>query len=182
MTAKEKPGLPAIRQSKGMAQFICQGLKNAGIDFVVTLPDSWLKEVNALIEADPEIKYVTVTREEEGIGVAAGATLGGKAVAITMEGTGLGNSITALGGMHLARYLPLLILASYRSAIGERFSFASRYCARMNLVLEALGIPYYVLRDAREAPQLIADCQATAVAQRTPVAVLISGSVLWEEE
>ena len=182
MSRKGKPGWPDIRQSKETAQPIYQGLKKAGINFVVTVPDSWLKEVNALIEADPEFKYVTVTREEEGVGVAAGATLGGKAAAITMEATGLGNSITALGGMHLGRHLPLLILASYRAGIGERFSFVSSYCGRMDLMLQALGVPYYILRDVNEAPQLIADCQATAVAQRTPVVVLISGSVLWEEE
>lgn len=57
---------------------------------MVTVPDSWLKEVNALLEAGPEAEYVTVTREEEG-------------VAITMEGTGLGNSITALGELQLGR-------------------------------------------------------------------------------
>lgn len=168
-------------QSKRNARVIYQGLKDAGINFVATVPDTWLKEVNALIAKDPKIKCVSVTREEEGVGVAAGATLGGKKAALTMEITGLGNSITALGGLNLGRRVPVLILASYRSHIGEMFSYIDNYCVRMDAILQILGIPYHVARDIKEIRKVIKDCQITAEAQRTPVAVLLTGSILWEE-
>jgi sulfopyruvate decarboxylase subunit alpha len=168
-------------QSKKKAKVIYQGLKDAGINFVATVPDTWIKELNAFIAKDPDIKYVCVTREEEGVGIAAGATLGGKKAALTMEITGLGNSLTALGGLNLGRRVPVLILASYRAYIGEMFSYIDNYCARMDAVLQALGIPYYVLSDVNEAKKVIKDCQMTAEAQRTPVALLLTGSILWEE-
>ena len=161
----------------------CQGYlsrSDAGINFVTTVPDTWLKEVNVLIAKDPKIKCVSVTREE-GVGVAAGATLGGKKAALTMKITGLDNSLTALGGLNLGRRLWVLILASYRAYIGEMFSYIDNYCVRMDAILQTLGIPYHVARDVKEIRKVIKDCQITAEAQRMPVAVLLTGSILWEE-
>lgn len=171
-----------MRQSKENARIIYEAVKEAGIDFVVTVPDSWLNEVNVLLSQDEKIKYVLATREEEGVGVAAGAFLGGKQVALTMEITGLGNSLTALGRLNLGSRIPLLILTSYRGTIGEMFGFASGHSARFDQVLQVMGIPYHVLRNIQEAKRVIKDAQRTAQAQRIPTAILLTSSVLWEEE
>ncbi|MCK4652782.1 MAG: sulfopyruvate decarboxylase subunit alpha, partial [Methanosarcinales archaeon] len=67
-------------------------LKNAGIDFVASVPCVNLIELLDEIECDEGIVHVPVTREEEGIGVCAGAYLGGKNPAMVMQNSGLGNS------------------------------------------------------------------------------------------
>lgn len=168
--------------SKKKASIICQALKGAGINFGVYLPETWLKEVNALLTKDPQIKYVGVTREEEGVGVAAGASLGGKRAALIVDVTGLGNSITALLGIHRAQRIPLLILASHRGSIGEREAFLPEGWAWAGALLQDLRIPYSVLTDVQAATRVIRDSQKTAEAQRAPVAVLLAASALLEEE
>ncbi len=59
--------------SKKAAQGIVQGLKKAGIDFIATLPDLKVVEVVGAVDRDPEIKHVPLCREEEGVGICAGA-------------------------------------------------------------------------------------------------------------
>lgn len=170
------------KQSLEKAEAIHQGLKESGIDFVVTVPDSWTKEVSACLQKDPGIRYVCVTREEEGVAVAAGAWLGGKQPAMLIESTGLGNSLTALGGLHLDRQIPVLILTSFRSALGEMLGQVSSYSARFDRIMEALGVPYSILRDAKEARSVIRQSQVQAVSQRIPVVVFLTASALWDEK
>ena len=70
-------------------QAIYDGLKDAEIDFIVSVPCVNLSKLLNMIDDDPEITHIPVTREEEGIGICAGAYLGGKRTAILMQNSGL---------------------------------------------------------------------------------------------
>jgi len=64
-------------------------LKRAGIDFVSYIPETRLSEILPLMKADESFTLVPVASEAEAVGIAAGASLGGKGAAVYMEGTGL---------------------------------------------------------------------------------------------
>jgi len=66
-----------IRNPKAAAISIVAGLKKAGINFIATLPDEKMLEVIRAVERDPDLKHVPLCREEEGIGICAGAYLAG---------------------------------------------------------------------------------------------------------
>ena len=53
-------------------KIILEGLKEAGVDLIATLPDINLKDLLRLVEADGQINHVPLCREEEGIGICAG--------------------------------------------------------------------------------------------------------------
>ena len=72
------------------------GLKEKRLDFFVSVPCKLLAKLISLIETDPGIIYTPVSREEEGIGIMAGAFLAGKRPAILMQNSGLGNCINAI--------------------------------------------------------------------------------------
>ena len=57
------------------AQQILAGLKEAGIDLVSSVPDINMLQLINLLYADKQITHVPVGREEEGVGVCAGAHL-----------------------------------------------------------------------------------------------------------
>ena len=57
---------------------VYQGMKRAGINFATSVPCVNLQELLALVSGDPEIIHVPVTREEEGVGICAGAWMGGR--------------------------------------------------------------------------------------------------------
>jgi len=61
---------------------VADGMLEAGIDFVATLPDWNLARLIERIEKEPSWKHVRLCREEEGIGICAGAYLAGKKPAL----------------------------------------------------------------------------------------------------
>jgi sulfopyruvate decarboxylase subunit alpha len=90
-----------------------------GIDFVCSVPCVMLAGVIRRIEQAP-VAHIPVTREEEGVGIAAGASLGGRRPALLMQNSGLGNSINALLSLTKLYGLPLPLIISQRGGKGEK--------------------------------------------------------------
>jgi len=78
------------------AKTIVDGLKRAGINFVATLPDINLADLLREVEEDRDFIHVPVCREEEGIGICAGAYMVGKTCAAIMQNGGFFNSTNAI--------------------------------------------------------------------------------------
>src|SRR3954447_6128906 len=70
-------------------ELIVDALKQAGIDFLVVLPDQKLARLHALLVNDPFFTTVTVCREEEGIGICTGAFYGGRRAAMLIQNGGV---------------------------------------------------------------------------------------------
>jgi hypothetical protein len=64
-----------VRHNVKNAEILHRALKDAGIDFVSLVPDSYFRELNRLLLEDREIRSVTATREDEGMAICAGAYL-----------------------------------------------------------------------------------------------------------
>ncbi len=82
------------------------------------VPDAGHKRLIELCLADRGITAVALTTEEEGIGLAAGAWLGGERSALLMQSSGVGNCVNM---MTLATHcgIPLLMLVTQRGEWGE---------------------------------------------------------------
>jgi sulfopyruvate decarboxylase subunit alpha len=158
------------------AATIIAGLKNAGIDFVATLPDEKMLELIRAVEHDPALKHVPLCREEEGIGICAGACLAGKKTAIIMQNAGFLNSCNALTTTSLQFQIPILMLIYYAGDIGDR-GFTT-LGAVTEPVLQAMGFRTYVLRRRDEIDTTLRGAQILAEDSKRPVAVLLTKSVL----
>jgi len=152
------------------------GLKKAGIDFIATLPDEKMLEVIRAVERDREVKHVPLCREEEGIGICAGAYLAGKKTAIIMQNAGFLNSCNALTTTSLQLQIPILMLIYYAGDIGDR-GFTT-LGAVTEPVLQAMGFRTYVLRKPEDIDEVLAGAQILADDSKKPVAVLLTKSVL----
>ena len=95
-------------------------IKKSGIDLILSLPCILLKGLLNLIDEKNEIQHIPITREEEGVGIAAGAYLGGKTPAILMQNSGLGNSINAIKSLLQLYKIPVVFIMSHRGAEGEK--------------------------------------------------------------
>jgi sulfopyruvate decarboxylase subunit alpha len=155
---------------------IVAGLKKAGIDFVATLPDEKMLEVIRAVERDRQLKHVPLCREEEGIGICAGAYLAGKKTAIIMQNAGFLNSCNALTTTSLQLQIPILMLIYYAGDIGDR-GFTT-LGAVTEPVLQAMGFRSYVLRNPDDIDEVLAGAQILADDSKKPVAVLLTKSVL----
>src|SRR5947208_5239253 len=97
---------------------IFAALKAAGIAQIGYVPDAGHTRLIERVQADPEIRAVGLTSEEEGIGLAAGAWLGGQRAALLMQSSGVGNCINLLSLAKSCR-LPLVMLVTMRGEWGE---------------------------------------------------------------
>ena len=158
------------------AALIVAGLKKAGIDFVATLPDEKMLEVIRAVETDNELKHVPLCREEEGIGICAGAYLAGKKTAIIMQNAGFLNSCNALTTTSLQFQIPILMLIYYAGDIGDR-GFTTLGSVT-EPVLQAMGFRSYVLRRQDDIDETLSGAQILADDSKKPVAVLLTKSVL----
>lgn len=162
--------------AKTNALAILEGIKKAGIDLITSLPDiNCLDLINAL-EDDSAIEHVPLCREEEGVGICAGARLVGKKPAIIMQNAGLLNSCNAIVTTAIQLELSILLIVYYAGDIGDR-GFARVGTATVP-VLEALGVRHYVLRNADEIDWTFKNAWILAEDSSRPVAVLLTKDVL----
>ncbi len=72
-------------------------IKRFGIETVCTVPDGGLTRLLNKVGDDPDLRLVTLSTEEESMGVVTGQWLGGKRAMVAMQSSGVGNCINALG-------------------------------------------------------------------------------------
>src|ERR1700746_4032399 len=154
------------------ADNILAGLKEAGINLVASLPDINLTQLLRAVHEDRDVIHVPLCREEEGIGICAGACLVGKKCTVIMQNGGFFNSCNAIVSTLLQYKIPLLLLIYYAGDIGDRTFSTSG--SMTEPVLLALGIRYYVMREPSDAPELIKRAQILAEDSRRPVALLLT--------
>jgi sulfopyruvate decarboxylase subunit alpha len=157
------------------------GLKEAGIDFVSGLPDGWQRNLHELVEADPDIKYVPVCNEGVGFSVCAGAWLGGRKTALVMENSGLRVAAEYIARISLGTGIPVVLLLSYRGDLGETEHWGIPHGIVVEPLLQALRIPYHVVRRREDLRAGIKRAFRISEAQLHPAAVLISGTCIWDE-
>ncbi len=159
---------------------ILASLKRAGITLVASLPDQWLGELIKRCDGDPEITHVKLAREDDGVGVCAGAFLGGRKAALICQSAGVLLSVNALAGMALHHQIPFLILAAHRGSFDDGYYY-QQYKGRTTVpVLEALGLPYYTI-DGPEQFAVIEKAAQQSFLTRLPVVLLLRRRALLPE-
>ena len=155
---------------------ILEGLKEAGVDLVASVPDINLLELINLLYKDKDIVHVPVGREEEGVGVCTGAYLGGRHPALLMQNGGLMNSCNGLTTTALQFGIPILLLVYYAGDIGDNAFHTLGLLTEP--VLHGLGIKAYVMRDPAQVKEQIKGAVIVAESSKRPVALLLTRAVL----
>jgi sulfopyruvate decarboxylase subunit alpha len=162
--------------AEAAAKTIMSGLQEAGIDLIVTLPDVNLADLLREVEQAAGVVHVPLCREEEGIGVCAGAYLVGKKCAAIMQNGGFFNSSNAIISTLLQYQIPLVLLIYYAGDIGDRTFSTSG--SMTEPLLNAMGIRSYVLREPTQAKEAIKRAQILAEDSKRPVALLLTKEAL----
>lgn len=129
-SAKEHGARPAADPSSlatadaSFAQALHAGLKDNGIDFAIGLPCSGFAGAQSLLMQDDAIRYIPVAHEGTGLGICAGAWLGGKRPAALVENFGLFASAYHLLRGHFSHGIPTLLMTEWRGDTGDQEFFA----------------------------------------------------------
>src|SRR5712672_4859975 len=121
---------------------VYDSLKKCGVGLVSALPETWLVHLIRMAEDDPEVTLVRLAKEEEGVGVSAGAHFAGVKSAMLMQNHGFLASINGIVSFAHLYKIPLLMLISYRGTFGERDPWQTQGGNVTEPVLQALRIPY----------------------------------------
>jgi sulfopyruvate decarboxylase subunit alpha len=151
---------------------IYKGIKEAKINFIVSVPCINLGKLLKLIDQDDEIKHIPVTREEEGIGICAGAYLAGKKIGILMQNSGLGNCINALTSLYELYSLPLVMIISHRGTEGEPIIGQVPMGKATPKLLKAMNIMYFQPETSDEALKIVSNSWKIAIEKNSPVSIL----------
>ena len=154
-------------------------LLKEGIAPILSLPCNMLAGLLREIEQHP-VQHIPVCREEEGVGIAAGAALAGKKPLLLMQNSGLGNTINALMSLTRLYKLPLFLLMSHRGSPGEKISAQIPMGEAAPLLLETLDINYIYIRSSRDFPRLASRMKETYKKSQINAAFLSRG--LWDEK
>jgi sulfopyruvate decarboxylase subunit alpha len=158
------------------AAVILTALKDAGVNVVASLPDRSLVQVVEALFQDNEIRHVPLSREEEGVGICAGAYFTGQRCALVMQNGGLLNSCNALATTALQFQIPMLLLVLYSGVRGDTaFPVLGQVTEP---VLDALSIPYHQIERIEDAPSVIGGALVQAYNMKRPVAVLLHKRIL----
>src|SRR5207247_7390316 len=124
------------------SQLVYDALKACAVRLMSALPETWLVHLVRLADDDPEMMLVRLAKEEEGVGISAGAHFAGVKSAMLMQNHGFLASINGIVSFAHLYKIPLLMLISYRGSFGERDPWQTQGGDVTEPALRPLRIPY----------------------------------------
>ena len=133
-----------------------------------------------ILEQDKEIYYTAIPREEEGMGICAGAYLGNKLPCLMMQNTGIGNSVNAIVSLLQLYQVPVVFLISYRGTPGEPVGAQSGMAKVTEEILQSLHIPILKCSEEKDLENINTFTQHAKVIE-SPVAILCDFNLMKED-
>src|SRR5205809_323017 len=159
--------------SVASSKAIYESLKAVGIRLVSALPETWLVHLIRMSEEDPDMTLVRLAKEEEGVGISAGAHLAGTKSAMLMQNHGFLASVNGIVSCAQLYRIPLLMLISHRGEFGERDPWQTEGGAVTEDLLRTLRIPFSYLDDPARVSHRIRKAQTLAQSSNKPAALLL---------
>lgn len=154
----------------GWAQEMVACLKEREVSLIAFVPDISIHQVTKLLEEDSYFEVVAATREEEGIGIAAGAYAVGRNAAVFMQSSGFGNTINAIASLCIPCRIPIPLFINLRGEV-EEFNIAQVPMGRATRpILDALGLPFYKLDNPETMSKVVSGALKLCYASRQPLA------------
>ena len=164
-----------------MSKKIITSLKKGGVNFYLSVPCKLLANMIEILEKDDEVFYSAVPREEEGMGICAGAYLGDKLPCIMMQNTGIGNSVNAIVSLLQLYQLPVVFLISYRGTPGEQVGAQGGMAKITEDILHTLRIPMLHCSSENDLNKITTFTEHAKIIE-SPVAILCDFDLMKDDE
>ncbi len=162
---------------KHWSEDVFAAMKARDIGTVATVPDGGLTRLLNLCHEDAGTRVVTLTTEEEGVGLVAGLWLGGGRAMMALQSSGVGNCINALGYAATLR-APCLMLVTMRGQWGEFNPWQVPMGQATPAVLEAMGVKCFPVDRGAEVGETFAAAADLAFNGDFACAVLVGQRVI----
>jgi sulfopyruvate decarboxylase alpha subunit len=159
--------------SQSWPQQVYAALKAADIALIGYVPDAGHAHLIEAAHADPAVRAVPLTTEEEGIALAAGGWLGGQRAALLMQSSGVGNCINMLSLPQNMR-MPFFTLVTMRGEWAEFNPWQVPMGGATPAVLAAMGVHVRRADSPDDVAEIVAASAKLAFDSQVSVAVLFS--------
>jgi sulfopyruvate decarboxylase alpha subunit len=152
-------------------------LKNEGITIFSYVPDAGHKVLIDRALLDDTIAAIPLTSEQEGIGIAAGAYLGGSKAVLLMQSSGVGNCINQLSLIKHGQF-PFLTIISMRGEFGEGNPWQYAMGEAVIPSLESIGVKCLKIYNQDDVSKTIQSSLTMTFKAERSIAVLLSQKLL----
>lgn len=152
-------------------------LKRGGIEQVAYVPDAGHAHVIRRIHADPVMRGVVMTTEEEGVAMVCGAWLGGQRAVLLMQSSGVGNCVNMFSLIENCRF-PFLALITMRGEWAEFNPWQGPMGRATQQSMEMMGITVHRVSRPEEVAETVSAGLDAAFEGGEPIAILLSQSLI----
>ena len=145
------------------------------------VPDAGHGRLIELCQADPAIADVVLTTEEEGIGLLAGAALGGERAALLMQSSGVGNCVNMFSLLRNCGFACVL-LVTMRGEFGEFNQWQVPMGSITERVLRLAGFLSYRVESADDVDDIVGAGCDMAFDGNLQVAILLSQRLIGRKQ
>ena len=155
--------------------------KRVGVRQVGYVPDAGHSRLIELCREDPDVADVVLTTEEEGVGLAAGAALGGQRAALLMQSSGVGNCINMFSLLENCGFA-CLVLVTMRGEFAEFNPWQVPMGSITEASLRLARFLTYRVERAEDVDEIVgAGCDMAFDGDR-PVAVLLAQRMIGRKQ
>jgi sulfopyruvate decarboxylase alpha subunit len=155
--------------------------RRIGVRQVGYVPDAGHSRLITLCQADPAIADVVLTTEEEGVGLVAGAALGGQRAALLMQSSGVGNCINMFSLLRNCGF-GCVVVVTIRGEFGEFNPWQVPMGAITEDVLRLAGFLTYRIESAEAVDENVGAGCDMAFDGNLQVAILLSQRLIGRKQ
>ena len=155
-------------------QSVVKALKANDVRLVTYIPDNVLTPLIDAVHADEWFRVICPAREEEAVGIVAGAYMAGLRGITLMQTSGFATLPNALASLIVPYQLPALMLISERGTLGDHQLGQAMVCRTMRPVLQSLGIEHFAIERNEDVEFVVDSMARQAYATQAPAAIILS--------
>jgi sulfopyruvate decarboxylase alpha subunit len=148
--------------------------KANGVRLVAYVPDNVLSPLIAALHADKDFTAFAAAREEEALGIVAGAWMGGMRGVVLMQTSGFATLANAIASLAVPYQIPVVMMISERGTLGE-FNWGQALTLRtMRPVLDSLAVEHHTIERLDQLEFVVDRTIKQAVTTQAPAALILS--------
>lgn len=164
----------ARTSSAAWEEIVVRVLKANKVELIAYVPDKVLAPLIKRVHADDFFTVLCPAREEEAVGIVAGAYMAGKRGIVLMQTSGFATLANVLASLAVPCQIPVLMMISERGTLGDFQLGQAMVCRTMRPVLESLGIEHHAITRLEDVEYIVDSMIKQAFSTQAPAAMILS--------
>lgn len=166
--------MPPSSPNPSWEELVVDVLRENEVSLITYVPDRVLGKLIECLHADPFFTVLSPAREEEAVGIVAGAYLAGQRGVVLMQTSGFATLPNVLASLTVPFRIPVPMLISERGTLGEFQLGQAMVCRTMRPILDSVGIEHHTIEQISDVAFVIGRMLRQAYATQESAAMILS--------